>query len=750
MIKFSRVPIEYRVSWFKYQRALLSILKKRKIPFTLGPHRAFMKKILMLAIILISPGFAQDCCSLFHDLALVEQIDQEISDELPFFYNYSFLVGYFTMPSARFPKTGDLAFGAASVSPYWVFGANFAVFNRIELSANYRVFCGMEEQNFGRKGFGDDADRIGNVKFGLLVPEDGYPMLPNIAFGLDDFIGTKRFSSRYVVATKTWNEYNFEFSFGWGWGRINGPFGGALWSPFRCTEVPILKNLSFLAEYDANDYKKHQTEHSKGREVSSRINGGISYTMGDTLQLSLSSLRGKKLAGSALIRFPLGTTCGIIPKVDNPCNYTSPIDTEPLGPIRPETEFACDLAYSFADQGLDLYEAYLFYDSHFEKQLYLKVVNNRYRQESVVRERLEDLLSALTPENISNVKVVVEAEGIESHSYCFRTCDLNRYRQCCMGLWELETLSPKSEVGAKCDPYDMQMLFQRQREIWTLTLRPRLISFFGSTTGKYKYSLGFLGAFDGIIPGNLVYRLQGSYSIYSSMHGLTNRDELNPSELIHVRTDAVKYYQGGRVRLEEFFLQKSWNIGRGWFFRAAGGYFEPAYGGFAGEILLYPVQSNWAVGFEAAVEWKRDYTGLGFTRRITRFNSSGDEVKEPFTGYQYFVNLHYDFKPLDLLVELQVGQFLAKDKGARIQITRYFPSGARFALWATFTNANDKVNGKTYFDKGFAFYVPFDIFLKQSSRTFLTQSMSAWLRDTGARAETGIPLYETLYEERYD
>lgn len=709
-----------------------------------------MKKILLAAVFSISTAHSEDCSSLFRDLALVEKIDRDLQDRLPLFYNYSFLGGYFTMPSARLPKSGDLAFGVAAPSPYWVFGANFALFSRVELSANYRVFRGMEELNFGYKGFGDDADRIGNVKFGIIVPEDGLPMLPSLAFGLDDVIGTKRFSSQYVVATKTWNEYNVECSFGWGWGRIKGPFGAAVWSPFRSSDVPVFKNLSFIVEYDANDYKNHESEHSQGRKVSSRINGGISYVLKDTLQLSLSSLRGEEVAGSVSIRFPLGSTCGLIPKVDDPCNYQSPIDSQPLGPIRPEREFACELAYNFADQGLDLYEAYLFYDSQLGRQLYLKVINNRYRAESVVRERIEDLLSAVIPENISTTKVVIEAEGIESHSYCFRTCDLSRYRECCMGLWELETLSPMKEVGRRCDPYDWETLFERKREVWTLTLRPRIISFFGSTTGKYKYSLGFLGAFDGTLPGNLVYRLQGSYSAYSSMHGLSNRDELNPSEIIHVRTDAVKYYQGGRVRLEELFLQKAWNLNKGWFFRLAGGYFEPAYGGGAGELLLYPVQSNWAVGFETAVVWKRNYTGLGFTHEITRFNSHGDEVREPFTGFQYFLDLYYDFKPLDLLFELQVGQFLAKDRGARIQITRYFPSGARFALWLSLTNANDKVNGHTYFDKGFAFYVPFDIFLKKSSRTFLTQSMSAWLRDIGARALTGIPLYDTLYEERYD
>ncbi|NGX37524.1 MAG: hypothetical protein K1000chlam2_00680 [Chlamydiae bacterium] len=730
----------------------LAHIEKKKFCLYREPlgSRIKMKIFFIILIFFISRCSADDSGCLFRDLALAYEIDHEIHDELPFFYNSSFVVGYFTMPSARFPKSGDINFGVASVPPYWVFGANFAVFSRIELSANYRVFRGVEEENFGREGFGDDADRIGNVKFGILMPEDGFPFIPSIAFGLDDVVGTKRFSSQYFVATKTWKQYNFELSLGYGWGRIKGLFGGGTWTPFRCTEIPILKNISLLVEYDANNYKKHRFEHFKGRTVSSRFNGGISYLLGDTLQLSLNSVRGEKIGGSASIRFPLGSTKGIIPKVDDPCDYTTPVDTEPMGPVRPEKEFVCDLACSFADQGLDLYDAYLVCDSKWGKQLYLRVVNNRYRQETALRQRIQDLLAALTPSNISSVKVVIEAEGVESHSYCFRTCDLFLYRQCCVTPWEIETLSPMSEVGCSLDPYDAHHLFQRQREVWTMTVRPRVISFFGSTSGKFKYSLGLLGAFEGFLPGGLTYRLQGSYSIYSSMHGLLNRDRLNPSELLHVRTDAVKYYQGGRVRLEEFFLQKSWNVGSGWFYRLAGGYFEPAYGGGATELLYYPVQSNWAVGAEVATVWKRKFTGLGFTNEVLRFTSNKREVKEHFIGLQYFLDLYYDFKPLDLLFEARIGQFLAKDKGVRLQVTRYFPSGSRFSLWLTVTNGNDKVNGRTYFDKGFAFYVPFDIFLKKSSRTFLTNAMSAWLRDVGAIAETGNTLYPTLYEERYD
>ncbi|HSX03202.1 MAG TPA: YjbH domain-containing protein [Rhabdochlamydiaceae bacterium] len=701
-------------------------------------------RILVLNFALFSSIFAAPCRTLFDDLELVEQINQKINDRLPFFYNYSFLGGYFNMPSARMAPEGQFAIGASSVPPYTIIGANFMVFDRIELSANYRIFRGSLDPIFGHTGFGDEADRIGNVKFGIVAESDNLPSCPIISYGLDDFIGTKRFSSQYVVVTMPWCDYDFELSLGYGKGRLKGLFGGAAWTPFRRSHIPVLKNISVLAEYDAIDYEKHISEHAKGRSVNFRVNAGLSYVLGDALQLSISSVRGKKLAGSASLRYPLGTTKGLFTKVDDPLPYCSPVDTEQLGLIRPENQFAEDLAFAFGDQGLDLYSVYL-----RDGSLWIKVVNNRYRTESNVRERIQDLLAALIPCNIDKVSVVVESQGLPSHEYLFRTENLDRFRVRNIGAKELELLSPMRDATHFPDCYDAALLFEREREIWTFTVLPRMLNFFGSSTGKYKYSLGLVTAFEGYLYKEIYYRMQAAYSAVSSMHGLKARDFLNPSKILQVRSDSVKYYQGNNLFLEQAYFQRAWNMSKGWFSRFSAGYFEPAYAGVAGEFLYYPVNSCFAVGVEGACVFKRRYHGFGFFDRVPEFQE-GHEVKKHYIGQQYFLDLYYLFKPLQLDFKVKIGQFLARDKGVRIEVMRYFPSGLRFSLWVTLTNGHDHINGRTYFDKGFSFCIPFDLFLKQSSRQFVTYSMSAWLRDVGAIAETGNRLYDLLYEERFD
>ena len=711
-----------------------------------------MNKILILIpffLLFFGHASGDDCESIFRDLALVKQIDQEIGDALPYFYDYSMVVGYFNMPSARMSKTGVLASGAAIVNPYDIYGVNFQMFDRLEFSLNYRVYKGVTESGFGKEGFGDDAERIGNVKLGLFTLQDGFPSFPEISIGCEDFIGTKRFNSKYVLATKQFLDWNLECTLGYGKGRIKGFFGGLAWSPFRHFQTPFLKELSFLAEYDANDYKKHLHEHPEGRTLKSRINAGISFLAWNMLQLSLSSVRGEKIAASGSLRYPIGTTDGFFPKNKDAIPYKSPVDTEPLGIMRTERDFSQEIAYALSDQGLDLYAASLGYDDEGNKELWLKIVNNRYREEKSVRERIQHVLAALTPSDVKTIIVIVEADALPCQSYRFRYEDLCRWRRRIISDFELETISPMQEACQLPNSYEAAQIFHRHKPIWTFTIRPRLLTFFGSTSGKFKYNVSAIASPEGYLFNQVYYKLQLGYAIKSSMQGLGGPDRNSPSRLLIVRTDSLQYFKTNSFAMEQAYLQKGWNLGKGWFYRLATGYFEPAYGGAATELLYYPVNSNWAIGAEFAAVLKRRYHGVKFRR--TTYQLRGNRyVEVPFIGIQYFLDYYYDFKPLNMDLLLTAGQFLAKDKGVRIDIGRYFKSGMRFSLWCTFTNGHDKVNGHTYFDKGFAFLIPLDMFLKQSSRNYMGYAMAAWLRDVGARAETGKKLYWTLEEERYN
>ncbi len=707
--------------------------------------------VYRLALLFLLVGFVlhadEDVTDLFKDLSLVKQVNHEISETLPFHYNYSLMGGYFSMPSARMNHVGTAAVGFAYVPPYRNYAATIQALERLEFGINYTTYIGVPDPAMGSMGFGDFTDRGANLKIALLQKTDGFAHFPEIAIGLEDFYGTKRFHAFYVVGTKEILDWNLEATFGWGKGRIKGFFGGLGWTPFRKTNIPGLNQLTFLGEWDATDYKNHIHEHPKAKKVKSHLNVGLTTSFFNILQLNVSTIRGEKIAASASLQYNLGHTKGLFPKVDDPHYYRTPIDTEPLGYLRSEKEVSQELAFAFAEQGLSLYRLYITTDENKGRALWIKMINTLYREEREVKERIKSVLSALVPSNVDTITVVVEANGIPTHEYRFRTVDLLSFREGKIGNYELEILTPMREPTPHPNSFEGTLLYHRSKAIWTLNIRPRLLTFFGSATGKFKYSAGIVAGPEGYLLDQLYYKIQGAYNAHASISDIGDMDMLNPSQILNVRSDSVKYFQTNTFALEEAYVQKGFYLKRGWYGRMSLGYFEPAYAGIAAEFLYYPVGSCWGIGVEAAGVLKRNYHGLGFTTKIRKFD--GFEPKfVHFIGYQYFLDLYYDIKPLQIDVKVSLGKFLARDVGARFEVGRYFPSGFRFSVWYSLTSAHDIVNGSRYRDKGVSFMIPFDFFLKKSSRTYIPYALSVWLRDTGARAATGKRLYRTLQEER--
>ncbi|MBI5346163.1 MAG: YjbH domain-containing protein, partial [Chlamydiae bacterium] len=188
-----------------------------------------MRKIFILIISLLSSGFtleSQDSSRLFYDLERLEKVDKKLNDRLPLIYNYNLQGGYFEMPSARMGYSGNTVGGYSYVPPYSIYTVAFQYFDHLELSGNYWVFNHQLEGTFGKKGFGNDADRVANAKISFLRKEDGLPYLPEFAIGFNDFIGSQRFHSQYIVATKDFLDQNLEITLGVGRGRIHKIFGG--------------------------------------------------------------------------------------------------------------------------------------------------------------------------------------------------------------------------------------------------------------------------------------------------------------------------------------------------------------------------------------------------------------------------------------------------------------------------------------------------------------------------------------------
>lgn len=705
----------------------------------------FRRNLLFLMAFFLSSSLHAE---LMEDLLIVQEIDEELCERFPVSYNHLLYGGYFNMPSARMSQEGILGAGFSYVPPYNNYNLYCQLTPFLEISGNYRVFKGVDDPILTPLGFGDMSDKGANVKLSIFHPEDSDYMLPGLAVGLEDFLGTRNFKARYIVATKVFLKENLEISVGLGAQRIRRWFGGVLWMPFRKSCYEFLSPLTFAAEYDATPYHSEKIEkHPKGRTQKCKINGGIKYRLFDNIDFSVSYIRGEKVAASFATFYDFGHTKGFVPKIDDSLPYKAPVVREPIGVNRSEAMFITDLAFAFKEQGIELLKLELGYNSCSQKTLRIRIYNDTYRLESCLRERLICLLSALVPNDIEEAIVVIDAEGFPIQEYHFPMEMVRQYGDLEMGAFELSIMSPLKEVEYT-DPYQFSTLFEKDRETFNWLILPKTHTFFGSSKGKFKYSLGVNFGGDGYLPSDIYYSVLFGYNALSNLYDLSSTDRLNPSQIINVRSDIVRYYQQKAITIDEAYLQKCWNMGSGFYSRLAFGYFEEEYGGLATQFLYYPLDNPFAVGIEGAIFKKRSYKGYGFTSKVRKLHGFVPEWKNFPFGSQYFLDLYYDWKEGMLDLKLKFGKFLANDYGVRTEISRYFDSGLRITFWYTRTNGHDKINGSTYYDKGVAFSLPLDLFYTESSRKRWGYGMSAWLRDVGVTAATGQDLYELINDQR--
>ncbi len=687
-------------------------------------------------------------CDLSRDLMIVEWVNQHNSDHVPVYYNHLLQGGYLNMPSSRMGKQGEVGVGVSFVPPYHNYNLRFQLLSHVELSGNYRVFEGIEDPNLSKHGFGDFSDKGANIKVACWFPEDSGYLIPGLAFGWEDFIGTKAFEARYAVLTQVFPKWNLEASLGYGDMRLNGWFGGITWIPFRKSCNPYIKDFSLVAEYDAIPYSSIKIEpHPEGRTKKTPINFGFKYRLGDMFDLSCSYVRGDKLALSLSTYYNWGMTNGIVPKIDDPLPYRCPVNTQAIGPLRPCDVMVQDLFYAFEKQGFCLMETWLSTDRCSQKILRLQLVNTKWRYETDVRVRINDLLAYLIPEDIDQVVVLIESEGVEMQEYHYQMPFVRMYAEKRMCPYELYVLSPLCDV-VNHDEDKETLIFKQHRSTYDFDIYPMTYTAFGSAKGKFKYLLGLHVGVEGYLWNEWNYHVLLGYSFISDLYDVSDVDKLNPSQLINVRTDSVNYFKQEGLMVNHAYLERTWNMGYGSFFRFSLGLFEEAYGGVAGEFLYYPVKSCWAFGLEGAYLRKRTYEGIGFTDKVRKLVGYQPTYIEPFHPSQYFLNFYYNFNAVDMDLVLKGGKFLADDWGVRTEISRYFPSGMRCYFWYTCTNGKDYVNGHRYYDKGVGFSMPLDIFLTCSSRDRWGYGMSAWLRDVGAQAYTGDSLYWKIRDQR--
>ena len=199
-----------------------------------------------------------------------------------------------------------------------------------------------------------------------------------------------------------------------------------------------------------------------------------------------------------------------------------------------------------------------------------------------------------------------------------------------------------------------------------------------------------------------------------------------------VRTDLLDYEAQSDLRISMLALEQKvplpWSI-QG---RLAVGAFESAYAGVGMELFRYFSDGLWGLGIESEWVRKRDPDN-NFNLR-----DYPDKCYTPM-----YLHLYTQLLPSQgIEAGLTVGEFLAGDRGFRVDIRRsfnYFTLGAWYTKTDTDIFASSKNRGTD--QKGVDIRFPFFVFKSQDKPGHLNYAITSFTRDPGAQVRQPDSLY---------
>jgi hypothetical protein len=704
-------------------------------------------------------------------------------------------VGLMQTPTARMRPDGEFGLGVGTVMPYndvYAFVQPLPWFEAVVRETDLTDVLYSTDPSFS----GGQHDKDLNADFKLRLMNEGQ-YRPALAVGLQEFAGTGLFASEYFVSS--YHYYDFDFSFGLAWGRLGS--GGNIYNPFRLisnhfTErsipngsvsqsgsIPVdrwftgrtigafggvewntpIKGLALRMEYDANDYQ-HEPLNANLRQ-DSHINYGLSYRGIKSVEMGVGLERGNTVMGRLAIYTNFQQLRGVAKSADPqvpavaPVSYVgaastpAPNDTSaaaaparfPVAATPPVSlplpaqgvqelpapqrhAFILKLRAALKEQGFVMIAAD-YIEANREVRVWLS--QDKYRNPAKATGRTARVLSATAPEEVSKFTLIFVDGGVESYRAEVSRAD---FEKAARGQAGFDTALSSVRLTGPGDGFGGAEYFDPTRlPKFSWDMGPAVRQSVGGPNGVYFGQLYWKVGAGLQVTDHLDISAAAGFNIVNNFNKITLQSN---STLPHVRSDIVDYLQQGAngvLNLESDYI---WSPHPDWYHRMSVGIFEEMYGGVATELLYRPYGRSWAVAFD-----------------INRVKQRGfDEMFDflPYEATTGHVELYYKPGFYNLLFKLSAGQYLARDRGATLDISRQFDSGVRVGVFATKTNVTAAEFGEGSFDKGVYLTLPLDLFFAQSTRREAGFVFRPLTRDGGQTVYDGPELYYVVEEGQPD
>ncbi|EAR49962.1 hypothetical protein OG2516_11941 [Oceanicola granulosus HTCC2516] len=657
--------------------------------------------------------------------------------------------GLIDMPTGLSEPEGQISASVSGYDDQQRFTLSFQVTPRISGSFRYSRI----EEFFG-VGRPTTYDRSFDVRFRLL---DEGRYVPALTLGLQDFLGTGRYSGEYLAATKHLSD-NLRVTAGLGWGRFateggfdnplavfsdelenrpvaneafykqggqisDGLFFRGPAALFGGVEYRFSDNFTGTVEYSSDGYERETAGGTFDHETP--FNFGLTWQPRPEYALQLAYLNGSTLGFGATFTINANER----PTYGGREPAPLPVSARAAGAaaaatwnrsIVPEELIRSGVTTALESEGQIVQGIEL-----QDRTIRVRYENTRYRAEAQAMGRVSRILTAALPPSIENFTLEPVRNGIPLSSVTVRRSDLERY---------------ENEVGGS-DAIFANTVFRDAAGtnaglVEVPDPRPRFEWGIGPYFGQRLFDIAQPVALEVGVQASADYRIRPNLILSGSVRKrvLGNRDDADSvaeSNLPQVRTDSAEYIRQGDPSLSRLTLAHYGRPGQNLYSRVTVGYLETMFGGISTELLWKPVDSRLALGAEVNYAVKRDYDlGLGFRDYdvVTGHASAYYDLGSGFTG------------------QLDVGRYLAGDYGATVTVNREFANGWRVGAYVTRTNVSAEDFGEGSFDKGLSVEIPIDWILGTPTMETSDNRISSLGRDGGARLNVDGRLYETVRE----
>lgn len=653
-------------------------------------------------------------------------------------------IGLLQTPTARMAELSNFSVGFVRNYPYSQLNFSLQPFEWAELNYRYTSVSGVRYGPESLSGDQSYKDKSIDLKIRLLK-ESQY--LPEIAVGARDLVGTGLFSGEYVVANKRFADVDLSLGVGWGalgsrgtlgtplgvlspkfktrssfggqGGEVSavnffrGPaalFGGVQWqTPY---DALVLK-----AEYDGNSFQ--YAAPFNPAPPKSPLNFGAVYRYSPSVDMTLSLQRGSVASLGVAFHYPMAQLA--TPKVADPKlpRFTAerPAATSPA--TWPNT--AKDVSAHTGWRVTQILQ------TGQVMQVELENPEAMYWREMV--ERATAILHKDAPADIQEFHFAYKTRGMAMATHV-----VDRAR------W----------VKTKSQPETPSDLADQRDESLTQLLQPAAptaaapVSLYRAASDNLTGGIGLglkqsLGGPNGFLLYQLNVQASSELKLTPNtwlagtlnLRAIDNYKDFTytaPSNLPRVRTFVREFSTTSRLTVPNLQLTHVGQLANNQYYSVYGGILESMYVGVGGEWLYRPLAGPIAVGVDVNAVRQRDFDqrfGLRDYSAVT-----GHVTAYINTGWK------------DVMATVSVGQYLAKDKGVTVNLSRTFKNGVSFGAYATKTNVTAAQFGEGSFDKGIYFAIPFSAMLPKSAPDTGVFNFNPLIRDGGAKLGRAYHLYD--------